>query len=179
MIDTHVHLTDAAFDPDLEAVLARANAVGVDRFAVVGQDYAENEAVLALAAQRDDCLAFLGLHPDRWADRHAPETLPNEAAVTRILEQIRQHRKHITGIGEVGLDYWVCQQEDRRAMQAQALAQFAGLSLALDLPMNVHARAAGLRTLEMLLGLGVRRVLMHSFDGKAGHALLGAEAGYV
>ena len=64
-------------------------------------------------------------------------------------------------------------------MQRAALTRLAELALALDLPLNVHSRSAGRHTLDLLLARGARRVLMHAFDGKAGHALRGAEAGYV
>jgi TatD DNase family protein len=176
VIDCHTHLTDPSFDADREAVLLRARAAGVERIAVVGQDLAENRAVLAAVGRHEGLLAFLGLHPDRFADRAAPVTAEEQAAV---LAQIRAKRARLTGIGEVGLDYWVCQDEARRAAQREALTALARLALELDLPLNVHSRSAGHHTLDLLLAAGARRVLMHAFDGKAGHALRGAEAGYL
>jgi TatD DNase family protein len=176
MIDCHTHLTDAAFDPDRIEVLRRAREAGVERIAVVGQDLAENRAVLAAAAQHVGLLPFLGLHPDRFADR-APPLAPE--ALEAVQAQIRAQRERITGIGEVGLDYWVCQDPERRARQREAFAALVRLALELELPLNVHSRSAGHHTLDLLRELGARRVLMHAFDGKAGHALRGAEAGYL
>jgi TatD DNase family protein len=176
MIDCHTHLTDAAFDPDRIEVLRRAREAGVERIAVVGQDLAENRAVLAAAAQHEGLLPFLGLHPDRFADRAPP--LPLEA-LEAVQAQIRAQRERITGIGEVGLDYWVCQDPERRARQREAFAALVRLALELELPLNVHSRSAGHHTLDLLRELGARRVLMHAFDGKAGHALRGVEAGYL
>jgi TatD DNase family protein len=176
MIDCHTHLTDAAFDADRDAVLQRALAAGVERIAVVGQDLAENRAVLAAAAARPALLPFLGLHPDRFADRAAPVDDAEQAAVQAL---IRERRAAITGIGEVGLDHWVCQEPPRRAAQREAFAALVRLALELELPLNVHSRSAGRHTIDLLLELGARRVLMHAFDGKAGHALRGAEAGFV
>lgn len=176
MIDCHTHLTDTAFDADRDAVLARARAAGVQRIAVVGQDLAENRAVLAAVAAHGELLAFLGLHPDRFADRAAPIGTEEQGAVQAL---IRERRAGLTGIGEVGLDYWVCQDDTRRAAQREAFAALVRLALELELPLNVHSRSAGHHTLDLLLELGARRVLMHAFDGKAGHALRGAEAGFV
>jgi len=184
VIDCHTHLTSRDFDADRDRVVERARAAGVTTIAIVGQDEAENRVVLELAAQAraggsgspSPYLPFLGLHPDRFADARDP--MP-EAEVDRICAMIRAERAHIAGIGEIGLDYWVCQDEARREMQRTALQRLAGLGVDLDLALNVHSRSAGHHTLDFLLLHGAKRVLMHAFDGKAGHALRGAEAGYV
>jgi TatD DNase family protein len=184
VIDCHTHLTHADFDADRAAVLARAQAAGVTCIAIVGQDEAENAQVLTLAQSaasqlepsRSPYLPFLGLHPDRYADTREPLA---EAELDRICATIAAERPRLTGIGEVGLDYWYCQDETRREMQRAALARLADLGIALDLPLNVHSRSAGHHTLDLLLACGCKRVLMHAFDGKASHALRGAEAGYV
>jgi len=176
MIDCHTHLTDAAFDADREAVLERALAAGVQRIAIVGQDAGENRAVLETAARNAALLPFLGLHPDRFADRAPP---PAPDALASVEAQIREQRARLVGIGEVALDYWVCQDETRRAHQRDAFTRLVRLALELELPLNVHSRSAGHHTIDLLLELGARRVLLHAFDGKAGHAQRGAAAGFV
>lgn len=176
MIDCHTHLSSAEFDADREDVLARAAAAGVSRIAVVGQDLAENRAVGELTRGDRRYLCFMGLHPDRFADR-GPGL--EEAEVSRTADMIRQAAGELTGIGEVGLDYWVCREEARREAQRNALIIMAVLALDCGLPLNVHSRSAGHYTIDLLLAQGVGRVLMHAFDGKASHALRGAEAGFV
>jgi len=175
IIDCHTHLTDAVFDADRGAVLARAAEAGVARIALVGQDPAENEAVLRLARGEPRFLAFLGLHPDRFSDR-AP---PDEGLCAEVIAQIRAHRAELCGVGEVGLDRWVTRDETRREAQARAFAALIGLARELDLPLNVHSRSAGRHAIGLLIENGATRVLMHAFDGKAGHALRGAEAGFL
>ena len=176
MIDCHTHLGDASFDADREAVVARAQHAGVRAMALMGQDAAENETVLALCGGRPEFLAFLGLHPDRFADR-APA--PEPAEVDAVAAMIEAHAGRITGIGEVGLDYWVCADEARREAQRDTLRRWVALANTHDLPLNVHSRSAGHYTIDLLLEAGARRVLMHAFDGKAGHAMRAAEAGFV
>jgi len=176
MIDCHTHITLADFDADRTAVLARARAVGVSRVAAVGQDLAENEAVLRVAADFPELLCFLGLHPDRFAEARATAGPPDPAPVEA---QIRAHARAITGIGEVGLDRWVCKSEPLREAQREAFRRLVRLAGELGLPLNVHSRSAGRHALDLLLAEGAGRVLMHAFDGKAGHALRGAEAGFV
>ncbi len=176
MIDSHTHLTDASFDEDRAQVLQRAKNAGVERFAAVGQDLRENRAVLEAAAADPRLLPFLGLHPDRFADRAPAFPAAEVEAITAL---IREKARDITGIGEVGLDYWVCQDDSRREAQREAFRGLTVLAGELDLPLNVHSRSAGRYTLDLLLEEGARRVLMHAFDGKAGHALRGAEAGFL
>ncbi len=176
LIDCHSHLTAPEFDADRGAVVDRARAAGVAQIALVGQDDRENLQVLAAAEAEPAFLPFLGLHPDRFADRHP---LPDPGLVEVVAAQIRQRAGAIRGIGEVGLDRWVSQDEDRREAQADAFAQLIGLANELDLPLNVHSRSAGRRTIDLLIERGARRVLLHAFDGKASHALRGVEAGFL
>ena len=201
MIDCHTHLTDGAFSVDRDAVLRRAHRAGVRAIAIVGQDLAENRDVLAAAREAREArearqarssgageapgeagdahpvlLPFLGLHPDRFADSKPPFPDSETAAIVAL---IREHAGDIVGLGEVGLDYWVSQDEERRAAQREALTTLAALAMELGLPLNVHSRSAGRHTLELLMERGNTRVLMHAFDGKAGHALKGAEAGFL
>ena len=97
----------------------------------------------------------------------------------RIADAIRESAQRLVGIGEVGLDYWVCRDDARRDAQRAAFRQMIGVAEELDLPLNVHSRSAGHHVIDLLLAEGARRVLMHAFDGKAGHALRGAEAGFL
>ncbi|MDJ0892557.1 MAG: TatD family hydrolase, partial [Gammaproteobacteria bacterium] len=65
--------------------------------------------------------------------------------------------------------------EDRRAAQRACLIRMVALARELGKPLNVHSRSAGRYALEVLREAGAERVLMHAFDGKAGHARAAAE----
>lgn len=175
MIDCHAHLASDEFATDLDAVLARARESGVHQVLVVGEDSADNERVLALRDRVPAVRACLGLHPDRWGDDRVVD--PDE--ITRVLDQIRLHRATIAAVGEVGLDGWYARDHGRQEAQAVALRRLVRLAIELDLPLNVHSRSAGRRTLELLREEGARRVLMHAFDGKAHLAETAAREGYL
>ena len=49
LIDTHCHLTFKQLAKDVEAVLERSRATGVNRWITVGTDESENEKVIELA----------------------------------------------------------------------------------------------------------------------------------
>ena len=84
----------------------------------------------------------------------------------------------MVAIGEVGLDHWKGQDEAQREVQRQIFSDFVDLSLEVDLPLNVHSRSAGRKTIELLLERGAKRVQLHAFDGRAAKALPGVEAGF-
>ncbi|MGH9464355.1 MAG: TatD family hydrolase [Thermoanaerobaculia bacterium] len=169
MIDTHAHLCDPAFASDLPEVLARARAAGVEAIVAVGETLADAERNLELAAAHPDLI--------RPAAGLFPTVLDAEQA-DRLIEWIRAHRAALAAIGEVGLDHWRVREEPARDLQREIFVRFIDLAVELDLPLNVHSRAAGRATIDLLLARGARRVQLHAFDGRAASALPAAEAGY-
>jgi TatD DNase family protein len=180
LVDCHAHLTADAFAADLDAVLGRAHAAGVVGVLVVGEDLVDNRQVLALTARSHAAapalLPCLGFHPDRFAEDNR---LPPRARIEATLAFLREHAPSLAALGEVGLDGWMARTEGRRRAQEVLLEEIARLAIELGLPLNVHSRAAGQRTLDVLRAAGARHVLMHAFDGRAVHAVRAAEAGYL
>lgn len=174
MIDCHAHLASPEFDADRDDVLDRAERAGVCRVLVVGEDLADDRRVLEVCARDPRRLAAaVGLHPDRFAEDRAA---PSDAEIAAIEALARAERGRLVAIGEVGLDYWYVKSEARRAAQRAALERLAALAAELELPLNVHSRAAGHHALDVLAAAGARRVLCHAFDGKAGYAQRAHEA---
>ncbi len=174
MIDCHAHLADASFDADRADVIARARAAGVERVLVVGESLDDDRRVLEVAAAHPELLAVcVGLHPDRFAEEREP---PDETTLDAVCALARAERARVVAIGEVGLDRWVVKTEERRALQRACLERMAALAAELDVPLNVHSRSAGHHTIDLLAGCGAPKVLMHAFDGKAGHAVRAFEA---
>ncbi len=169
MIDTHAHLCDPAFAADLPEVLARARTAGVKAVIAVGETLADADRNLALAAAHPDLVRpAAGLFP----------TVLDPAEAERLIGWMRAHRDALVAIGEVGLDHWRIEDGPRRELQREIFLRFVDLARELDLPLNVHSRAAGRATIELLLARGSRRVQLHAFDGRAATALPAAEAGY-
>jgi TatD DNase family protein len=168
LVDTHAHLCDALFDPDRTEVLERARAVGVTAIIAVGEDLADARRNLDLAARHSLLRPAAGLYPTHL-------DLPAAEAMVSL---IRGERERLAAVGEVGLDYWVVQDEVKRELQREIFARFIDLSRELDLPLNVHSRSAGRHAVGLLLERGARKVQLHAFDGKASAALPAVEAGY-
>src|SRR5687767_14996727 len=96
-IDSHVHLADAAFDPDLDEVIARARLTGARALVCIGESIAAAERARAIAAANPGLVYFTaGVHPH---DANAFDP-------TRDLPAIRAAVGHgAVAIGECGLDY--------------------------------------------------------------------------
>lgn len=173
MYDCHAHLSLKDFDHDRLEVLQRARQAGVEKIILVGEGPTDNQRVLELCKKAPELLKpCVGFHPDRFAEsRKAPQDKEIEA----VCELACNYRGTIAGIGEVGLDYWYVKTAPRRESQKKCLVRMAAFANKLELPLNVHSRSAGKYALEVLAAAGARRVLMHAFDGKAGHALQAAE----
>lgn len=169
LIDTHAHLCAEEFRHDLEAVIERALEAGVERIVAVGEDHADALRNLEIAER------FPGVV--RPAAGLFPTHLDLDEA-DRLIELIRAEAHRWVAIGEVGLDHWKVQGEDELRLQREIFDRFVDLAIELDLPVNVHSRSAGRRTIEALLERGARRVQMHAFDGRAASARPGVEAGY-
>lgn len=168
MIDTHSHLGDPVFADDLESVLTRARDSGVEQVLAVSEKPADIEHNLRLAREHPMLRPCGGLHPE----------FPDDDEAKRCESLIRAHRDELLAIGEVGLDHWKVQEEERRDLQRAIFVRFIQLSLELDLPLNVHSRSAARPTVELLLGEGAQRVQLHAFDGRASKALPAVEAGF-
>lgn len=169
IVDCHAHLADPQFAADLDVVLARAREAGVRSVVAVGETLQDSRATLELAESFPGLvLPAAGLFP----------TILDLEEAEQVVSLIRREKGRLAAIGEVGLDYWKVQEPADRAIQAEIFARFIDLAIELDLPLNVHSRAAGLSTLQMLIERGAKRVQLHAFDGRAAKALVGVEAGY-
>jgi len=131
MIDCHAHLASPDFDADREAVCRRAAEAGVAAVLVVGEHAKDNARVLRVTAgaEPNGCalLPCLGFHPDRFAD---DRRLPTRPEIDAAIAQIREYAGNLAAIGEVGLDYWVVKDPERRRAQGGLLEEMAEVSLA-------------------------------------------------
>lgn len=91
LVDVHAHLCDAAFDDDLDAVLARARAAGVDSVIAVGENLADARKNLALSAMYPMIKAAAGLYPTYLEMERAQE----------MAGFIRDHRQDLAAIATI------------------------------------------------------------------------------
>ena len=157
LVDSHAHLDDGRFAPDLGAVLDRARDAGVQRIVTVGAGLASCEAAIALAQRNPGFVwASVGIHPHDAAGA-------DEAALARLIELARS--PGVAAIGETGLDYHY--NRSPPDVQRAVFESQIRIALRLDLPVVVHCREAYedcLAVLKEHAGSGLRGVL-HCFAG--------------
>ncbi len=169
VIDTHTHLCDPAFADDLDEAIARAQTVGVRGVIAVGETLEDAEANLALADRHPGFVHPAGgLFP----------TILDEDKATELEQWMRDRGDCWIAVGEVGLDHWKVQDESEREVQERIFQSFVELAIDLDIPVNVHSRAAARPTVERLIDWGARKVQLHAFDGRAVKAEPAVEAGF-
>jgi TatD DNase family protein len=177
MIDSHCHLGDEGFAPDLAAVVQRARAAGVRRALVVLEAGNSNEArqVARVEALWPEVRVAVGVHPHLallYADDPA-------AAAAVVLRQLRV-TPTARAVGEIGLDYHY--QHDRTTRAAQRAVFRAQLHLAREhqLPVVIHSREADQDMLAMLReeGLESIRGVLHCFTGSRALATGALDLGF-
>jgi TatD DNase family protein len=157
LVDTHCHLDPHYFHEGADAVIARANAVGVTAFVTigVGRDLAPARHAVELAARRPDVWATVGVHP------HEASML-DDAAYAEIEALARRDR--VVAVGEIGLDYHYMRSP--REVQQAAFRRLVQLARALKKPIVIHTREAPADTLAILEEEGAREVggIIHCFS---------------
>jgi TatD DNase family protein len=168
LVDSHCHLDDAKFEPDREAVVARAQEAGVERMLAIGTGSGppDLEAAIRLA----DCYPFVyatvGVHPHDAA-KATPETWAR-------LRELAAHPK-VVAIGEIGLDYHY--DFSPRPVQCEAFAMQLGIAKDARKPIVIHTREAWEDTMRML-GTAWQGGIMHCFTGDEQQAREALDAGF-
>jgi TatD DNase family protein len=160
VIDTHCHLYYPDFDSDLPDVIARAQAAGVTKIITIAVDKPTAEQCLNIAARfRGAVFAAIGVHPSE-ADKVSEEDL--------LWIEAMAGDPSVVAIGEIGLDIY--RGETNIARQEELFTRMLELARHAGLPVIVHHRAAGLRTLEVVKASKVARGVFHCFSEDADYA---------
>ena len=140
MIDSHAHLNHPDLETDLEEVLERAAAAGLQQMLVPGYDLSSSRRAVELAEDYPQILAAVGVHP------HDAAAL-NESA----LEELRRlaSSPRVAAIGEIGLDFY--RDLSPREIQLTAFAMQLRLARELNLPVIIHQREAEQAAREVFL----------------------------
>ncbi len=163
LVDSHCHLDDAQFENDRAAVIARAQAAGVDYMLAIGTGNGPPDlaAALRLATEWPNVFATVGVHPN--------DASKIEARTFEDLEQLLTHPK-VRAIGEIGLDYhWGVPKETQLPVFLRQLA----IASAIRMPIVIHTRDAWTDTLDILHREWAHNgipCVMHCFTGDAAQA---------
>jgi TatD DNase family protein len=161
-IDTHCHLDAPEFEPDRDAVAARARGAGVRMLVIPAVEAAHFDAVRVLA-HRFGVAYALGIHP-LYTPRAA------EADLDRLAQALHDHRDdpRLVAVGEIGLDHFVpgldADQQRRFYLAQLQLAREAGLPVILHVRRSADGLLHGLRRFEVPGGIA------HAFNASDAQA---------
>jgi len=153
VIDAHAHLDDRRFIDDLDAVLTRASAAGIERVLSCAEDLGSSERNVLIARAHDSVRIAVGVHP------HRAETWNSD--VLGMIDRLARDA-HVVAIGEIGIDL-SGRSAPREAQEAAFLAQLA-LANVLGLPVVIHVRDAGELARELVDRAGGARGMVHCFS---------------
>lgn len=167
MIDSHCHLTYDQLSSQIEGVLARAAAAGVDRMVTIGTSVADARRAVELCKGKPQLRCAIGIHP-----HHAARAEAGDVGALREL----QKEPVVVALGEMGLDYHY----DFSPRERQKEVFVAQLELAKELsrPVVIHCREATEDCLSILRGYPGIEAVFHCFTGSMGEARKILDAGY-
>ena len=155
IIDSHCHLDFPDFAEDLDGVVERARAAGVERMITIGAKVSKAPGVVAIAERYHDVFFTVGTHPHEAAGEDAED-----------FDAMRAFARHpkCVGIGEAGLDYHY--DSAPRDVAQRVFRGHIALARELDLPLVIHTRDADADMAAILtdeMGQGRFRALLHCF----------------
>lgn len=131
LIDSHCHLDFPDFEPERDAVLARAADAGIGHMVTICTRVRKFDQIKAVAEAYETVTCSVGTHPHNAGEE--PDVTVEE------LVSLAEHPK-VVAIGEAGLDYHY--DNAPREAQAEGLKRHIKAARMTGLPLVIHARSA-------------------------------------
>lgn len=158
LLDSHCHLTSAAFEADLAGILERASRASVRRMVTIASNAGDSLKALELARRHDAVWCTAGVHP------HDAGAGVDGAAMATVREAAGHAR--CVAIGETGLDYYY--ENASGSAQRSSFERHVELAEETELPLVVHSRGAEDDVAEVVRQCAGRvRGVLHCFCGPA------------
>ena len=138
LIDSHCHLIFENFEKDLEEVVNRLRTTGVKKLVHACCDLTEIPKLREISHMFNEIYYSVGLHPleaKQWEQRSQ-----------FLLRRSALEDKRVVAIGELGLDFFKCQ---NKVQQIDALIPQMELACELELPVIIHCRDAAYEMIEI------------------------------
>jgi len=162
LIDTHTHLYLEQFKDDIDDVISRAKAIGVQRFYLPSINSKYNQSMHDLENKfPNDVFCMIGLHPCYVDDNFDLE-------IDFVKKQIEKH--DYKAIGEIGIDLF----HEKKYFEQQVIAFEEQIKLAIDydLPIVIHSRDSFDEIFEVLEKFKCEKLrgIFHCFTGNIDQA---------
>ena len=156
MIDSHCHLDHEPLFSDLENVIKRSKAAGIEKLLTISTSLQSFSKIIEIINKDEMIYGTIGVHPHEC----------NSDIITSdiIIKNLNAHPK-IIGIGETGLDFFYTNSEKHK--QIKSFIEHIEASIKSNTPLIVHSRDAEDETFEILNSYkdNKLKILMHCFTG--------------
>lgn len=160
MIDVHCHLESPDFETDLDKVIGSCKNTGLKALITSCARPKDLEKTLKIASTYPGFVfPSLGLHPEYIKEINSKEA-------EEYLEKIKENRKQIVAIGEIGLDFHWIKEPEFQKKQMEQFAELIRFSKEIRKPIVVHSRDAHPETVKILEQEDAKKALLHMFGGK-------------
>ena len=160
LIDTHCHLDAAEFDADRDVVAESAKINGVRAIVVPSVESSNFQTVISLSSQYPHVCYALGLHP-MYVDNAQPSDLVLLKKL--ISQQLALPDNKLLAVGEIGLDFFVTQQN--RETQEYFFTEQLKIAKEFNLPVILHVRRAVDDVLKYCRKYKITGGIAHAFNG--------------
>lgn len=159
MIDSHCHLEQKDYDKDRDEVIeeCKKELKAIVTSCAHPKDF---ELTMQIAEKhRNFAFTSVGIHPEYIKEIGRKE-------IDGLLDKIKQNRKNIFAIGEIGLDYFWVKELDWQKKQKEFFAEMINFAKELKKLIVVHSRDAIEDTIKILEQEDAKQVLLHLFGAK-------------
>lgn len=177
LVDAHTHLAScgARTQDEIDAVVGRAVAAGVERICTVGDGLEEARRALEAAHLHDRVFAACAIHPTRAHELGSDA----RAELTRMAADTR-----CVAVGETGIDtYWLTHDADTTApleVQEEAFRWHIDLAVESGKALMIHNREGDAEVMRILDDAPrPKHVILHCFSSPLDVAREAIERGYV
>ena len=151
LIDVHAHLDFPQFDSDRSEVIERAKNKNI---IIVNSIVDPVSIEKSMNFNYDNVFMTIGLSPAKT----------DKSNLEAVLDQIRQYKDRIVGIGEVGLDYYWVKEPEKRLFQKESLVRFIEIGKETGLRLVLHSRDAESDIID-ILDKNKTGAILHCFSG--------------
>jgi TatD DNase family protein len=148
--DSHIHLSDPAYLPDMEFILKGMEYLKL-KACCVSMDVENSLQTLNLAKKNNLVLPFIGIHPECADDN-----------VEKMIEMIEENHDELSGVGEIGLDPTY---ENTNPKQVHVFESLLSVAEKFDKPVSIHSRKSLDDVFEIMTSYNTKHALLHWFDG--------------
>jgi len=152
-IDSHIHLSDPAYGPDMKFILKEMEYLKI-KACCVSMDVENSFQTLKLAQQSDLVLPFIGIHPECANDD-----------LEKMITLIEHNRAYLSGIGEIGLDPTYIHNTDDAKRQRHVFETLLSYGEKFNKPISIHSRKSLDDIFEIMTSYSTKHALLHWFDG--------------